>query len=71
MISPEKDHRTSNAGALPDDVRNLRHFSQAEAQLLGSVKYCFFPSSLLQPAQSTRTEAAQLESTSRLARVPR
>jgi hypothetical protein len=59
MISPDETQRKLNARALPDAVRVLRQFSQAEARLLGSVNYCFFPSPLEQPAQSTEAVDAK------------
>jgi hypothetical protein len=71
MIYSDKSRSELNAESLPDTVRNLRHFSQAEAQLLGSVNYCFFPSSLVQPAQSAGIENTQPESNNRLTRMPR
>jgi hypothetical protein len=71
MICPDKERSTLNAEALPDPVRKLRQFSQAEAQLLGSVNYCFFPSPPAQPAQSPSNGDTQPESITRFTRVPR
>jgi hypothetical protein len=63
--------RTLNPESLPDAVRIFRHFSQAEAQLLGSVNYCFFPASLVQSPKATGNDDTQQESSDRLTRVPR
>jgi hypothetical protein len=71
MNCPDHARSSLNAAELPDTLKSLRQFSQAEAQLLGSVNYCFFPSSLFEASQSQGTEETPPESAHTLLRVPR
>jgi hypothetical protein len=71
MNCPDHVRSSLNAAQLPDALKSLRQFSQAEAQLLGSVNYRFFPSSLLQPSQSQGAEINQPQSARPSIRMPR
>ena len=70
MICPDKARSEFDITRLPDTLRNLRHFSQAEAHLLGSVNYCFFPSPFVDSAPSMDIEDTQQQSSSRSIKVP-
>jgi hypothetical protein len=59
MNCPDHARSSLYAAELPDALKSLSQFSQAEAQLLGSVNYCFFPSSLFRPEQLQSTEKNQ------------
>jgi hypothetical protein len=71
MNSPDHARSCLNAPELPDILKSLRQFSQAEAQLLGSVNYCFLPSSLLRTEQFEGTEENQPQSACPFIGMPR
>jgi hypothetical protein len=71
MNCPDRARSNSISAQLPDAVKNLREFSQAEARLLGSVNYCFFPASLEESAQSQGAEENQPQSGRPFFRIPR